>query len=230
MMLTGQDIPQDLAEDAVLGDFDEDNGETEIESMGEEILRENENDDIEVGDEDEDEDSGSDGTSSESDKEEDEGTHFNESPDPQQFSETKPTDEIVELTFAIYVDSAMANAVLKSDATWMDLRCIVSEKLVKPPTKLNLAYCFNTQTVAQKKIPTKIGDTIQFLEMMEEAKARKAEFTAAKAAGKKNVKVQAFKVELIDLDAGKDKEKAKLNASKSKKKVCLFETIRRAKY
>lgn len=136
----------------------------------------------------------------------------------------------MELIFAIHVDGAMENAVLKSDATWMDLRCAVSEKLVKPPTKLNLAYCFNTQTVAQKKIPTKVGDAIQFLEMMEEAKARRTEFMAAKAAGKKNVKVQAFKVELVDLDAGKDKEKAKLNAGKSKKKVRLFEIRTRTKY
>lgn len=78
---------------------------------------------------------------------------------------------MVEITFAIYVDGAMENVVLSSDSSWMDLRVAVSKKMVKPPTKLNLAYCFNTQTQAQKKIPTKVRNPIQFLGMMDEAKA-----------------------------------------------------------
>lgn len=141
--------------------------------------------------------------------------------DPQHCSKPKPTDEVVEIIFAIHVDGAMENVVLSSDASWLELRISVSEKMVKPPTKLNLAYCFNTQTQAQKKIPTKVGNAIQFLEMMDEAKSRRKDFIEAKAAGKKAMKERAFKVELVDLDAGKDKEKAKSSAAKSKKKVCF---------
>lgn len=144
-----------------------------------------------------------------------------DSPDPRCCSKPKPADEVVEIIFAIHVDGAMENVVLSSDASWLDLRISVSEKMVKPPTKLNLAYCFNTQTQAQKKILTKVGNPIQFLEMMDEAKSRRKDFMEAKAAGKKVVKERAFKVELVDLDAAKDKEKAKANAGKSKKKVCF---------
>lgn len=78
LMFTGEHILQAPTEDAVLGDVEEVNGEIDTRSNREDILKESGDDDVEV----EDEDSDPDMSSSESEQEE-EGTHFNQSPDPQ---------------------------------------------------------------------------------------------------------------------------------------------------
>lgn len=86
-----------------------------------------------------------------------------------------------DLTFAIHVDGAIENIVVKSDISWTELREAVSDKMAKSASRINLAYRFNTHP--QKKVPIKVGDPIQFLEMMEDAKEGLQEFTEAKAAG-----------------------------------------------
>src|SRR5271154_4027713 len=103
------------------------------------------------------------------------------------------------------VDGAMESFVVKSNITWLDLRLQVSERLVISATNLNLGYKFTTD--ARAKAPNRLSTHVQCIEMIQEAREGLAANNASKAKGKANVK--PFKVEIINLNAGKDKEKSK---------------------
>ena len=109
---------------------------------------------------------------------------------------------------------AMDSMSIMSDASWTEFHYQLSEKMVKPTSKLNLGYKFTTNP--QKKPPNRLSNPLQLLEMIEAVREALARVSVAKAKGKAPSKV--FKVEIVDLDARKDKDTAKA-AGKSKKKV-----------
>ena len=104
-----------------------------------------------------------------------------------------------------------------SDVNWTDFRFQLSEKMGMPVSKLNVAYKFTTD--AQKKAPNRLSNALQLLEMLEAAKDGLERTAAAKAKGKAPSKV--FKVEIVDLNAGKGVDAMKATG-KSKKKVSTY--------
>lgn len=103
----------------------------------------------------------------------------------------------------------MDSMSLMSDCSWMDLQFQLSEKLLKPVSKLNVAYKFTTDP--QKKAPNRLASPLHLIEMMAAAKEALARAAQAKEKGKAPAKV--FKVEIVDLDAGKEKSMSKAMSS-----------------
>jgi hypothetical protein len=110
----------------------------------------------------------------------------------------------------------MDSMTVMSDVNWTDFRFQLSEKMGVPVSKLNVAYKFTTD--AQKKAPNRLSNALQLLEMLEAAKDGLERTATAKAKGKAPSKV--FKVEIVDLNAGKGVD-AKATG-KSKKKVSTY--------
>jgi hypothetical protein len=118
------------------------------------------------------------------------------------------------MPLAYPVDGAIDTLTVKSTVTWNDLRCELAEKMFIPAAKLNLGYKFTTDT--RNSAPNRLSSSVHCIEMMDAAMQGLDAFNKAKAKGK-NMKVKAFKVEIIDLDGGKAKEKERKATKRSKK-------------
>jgi hypothetical protein len=138
------------------------------------------------------------------------------------FLSTHLVADTILIPFAYPVDGAIDTLTVESTITWNDLRCELAEKMYISAAKLNLGYKFTTDT--RNSAPNRLSSTVHYIEMMDAAKEGLDAFNKAKAKGK-IMKVKAFKVEIIDLDGGKGKEKQKAAAtknSKKSKKVCYL--------
>lgn len=118
----------------------------------------------------------------------------------------------------------MDTLIIKSDVDWTDLCFQLTEAMMKPASKLSIGYKFSTN--ACNTAPNCLATGVHLLELIEGAKdgleATACAQTKVKAVGKKP---KLFKVEIIDLDARKEKGKAKKESSsksKCKKKVQLW--------
>jgi hypothetical protein len=103
------------------------------------------------------------------------------------------------------VDGAMDSFTVNSDVTWLDLQLKIAQRLVIAANELNLGYKFTTD--ARSKAPNRLASHVQCIEMIVEAREGLAAQEELKLKGKKSAK--PFKVEIVNLDAGKGKEKAK---------------------
>lgn len=127
---------------------------------------------------------------------------------------------MIQIPFTYMHDGALDGFSVPSDIKWIDFQFTVVDKLLLRITELNLGYKFSTD--AQGRTPNALRTSLHFIEMISEAKSRLAEASKAKGAKKKG---KPFKIEILDLDAGKPKEKAKRRSAKpgkGKKKVSLL--------
>jgi hypothetical protein len=134
------------------------------------------------------------------------------------------TDPVFDIPFAVPYDGAMDTVVIKSNISWSDLRFQLAEAMVKPASQLNLGYKFSTD--ARNMAPNHLANGVHLLELVEGAKDGLEAVARVKknsrAAGKK---AKPFKMEITDLDAGKDTGKGKKASSdkgKRKKQVQLI--------
>jgi len=128
-----------------------------------------------------------------------------------------PKLEEVTIPFACSVDGALDTFSVKSSITWLSFKLKIADILLIEPTDLNLAYKFTTD--ARTQAPNRLKTLSNFIEMIQEARQGLEASKRAKPTAKR---AKAFKVEVIDLDAGKRKEKRKKaggKAAKGKKKV-----------
>ena len=112
-------------------------------------------------------------------------------------------------------DGALDGFSVDSDITWLDFQFLVAEKLLIPVADLNLGYKFTTD--AQGRTPNALRSSIHFIEMIGAAKECLEEGNKGKGSKKKR---KLFKVEILDLDAGKVKDrgqKGKKGTGKAKK-------------
>ena len=121
-------------------------------------------------------------------------------------------------------DGALDSFSVQSDIKWIDFRFTVADKLDLRVAELNLGYKFSTE--AQGRTPNALRTSLHFIEMILEAKNRLVEANNTKGAKKKGrSQAKPFKIEILNLDAGKLKEKAKKSGAKpgkGKKKVSLL--------
>jgi hypothetical protein len=112
----------------------------------------------------------------------------------------------------VQIDGAMDSFSVNSDITWLDLRLQIAERLVVAAADLNLGYKFTTD--ARSKAPNRLATHVQCIEMLQEAREGLVAQNELKGKGKKAAK--PFKVEIVNLDAGKGKEKAKSGGKQRK--------------
>ena len=124
--------------------------------------------------------------------------------------------EVVQIPLTIEIDGAMDSFAVPSDITWLDFRIKVANRLVKSASNLNLGYKFTTH--ARAKAPNRLASHVQCIEMLLEAREALAVYNAK---GKKATK--PFKVEIMDLDAGKTNQKGSKHGKVGKQRtVCTF--------
>jgi hypothetical protein len=107
----------------------------------------------------------------------------------------------------------MDTLIMKSNITWTELHFQLAEKMVKPVSQLILGYKFSTD--ARNRAPNHLSSGVHLLELIEGAKVGLAVVATAKAKPK-GKPPKPFKVEIVDLGVGKEKELKGKKASGSK--------------